>query len=172
MVSDSFDQRPKEMSKIAQGAAQRLQLVGLDDEARGFHQRHAGGAGVVVQHLNGGIAQAALRRIYDPLEGEIVRELVDDAQIGQRIADFRALVGARAADDAIGDAQRHKPVFDLAHLRRDANQDRDLGERMLACSASISSPMRRASSSESQAPVIVTFSPGSSSVRSVLPRRP
>src|SRR5215211_3131954 len=43
---------------------------------------------------------------------------------------------------------------------------------LFACSASISSPRSRASSSESQAPVTVTFSPGTSSVRSVLPRRP
>ena len=40
------------------------------------------------------------------------------------------------------------------------------------CSSSISSPIERASSSESQEPVTVTFSPGTSSVRSVLPSRP
>ena len=78
-----------------------------------------------------GIAQSALRRIDDALEGEVVRALADDAQIGQRIADFRALAGSVAADDAIGHAQRHEPVFDLAHLRRDAHENRDLGERML-----------------------------------------
>ena len=40
------------------------------------------------------------------------------------------------------------------------------------CRFSISSPIVRASSSESHAPVTATFSPGSSSVRSVLPSRP
>src|SRR5438552_1348292 len=40
------------------------------------------------------------------------------------------------------------------------------------CSVSISSPIARASSSESQAPVTFTFSPGSSSVHNVLPCRP
>ena len=40
------------------------------------------------------------------------------------------------------------------------------------CSCSISSPIARASSSESQQEVTCTFSPGTSSVRSVLPSRP
>ena len=86
---------------------------------------------MVVQHLDRRIAKAALGHVHDALEGEIVGRLVDDAQIGQRIADFSALVEARAADDAIGHAERHEPVFDFAHLGGDAHQDRDLGERML-----------------------------------------
>ena len=40
------------------------------------------------------------------------------------------------------------------------------------CSSSISSPIARASSSESHAAITATFSPGASSVRSVLPSRP
>ncbi|MGY4597607.1 hypothetical protein ACVWXL_005353 [Bradyrhizobium sp. GM22.5] len=58
---------------VAQGAARlRLQLIGLDHRARRLEQRDAALAGVIVQHLHGGIAQAALGRVDDALEGEIV----------------------------------------------------------------------------------------------------
>ena len=74
------------------------------------------------------------------------------AQIGERVADFGALVEARAADHAIGQAERDEAVLELAHLERGAHQDGDLVERDAPprCSCSISSPMARASSSESQ----------------------
>ena len=130
---------------------------------------------MIVQELHGGVAEAALGHIDDALEGEIVGRRIDHAQIGQRIADFGALVEARPADDAIRQAERDEAVFEFAHLERGAHQDRDLIERTMAaprCSCSISSPMTRASSSESQEPVTVTFSPGTSSVRRVLPSRP
>ena len=55
-------------------------------------------------------------------------ELID-AQIGQRVADFGALVEARAADHAIGQAERDEAVLELAHLERGAHQDGDLVER-------------------------------------------
>ena len=50
------------------------------------------------------------------------------AQIGHGVADFGALVEARAADDAIGQAERDEAVLELAHLERGAHQDRDLVE--------------------------------------------
>ena len=83
---------------------------------------------MVVQQLHGGVAEAALRHIDDALEGEIVGRRVDDAQISQRVADFGALVEARTADHAIGQAERDEAVFELAHLERGAHQDRDLVE--------------------------------------------
>ena len=140
----------------------------------GFGQRHAALAGMIVQELHGGVAEAALGHVDDALEGEIVGRRIDHAQIGERVADFGALVEARAADDAVGQAERDEAVLEFAHLERGAHQDGDLVERRAPsrCSCSISSPMARASSSESQAPVTVTFSPSSSSVRSVLPSRP
>ena len=85
---------------------------------------------MVVQQLHGGVAEAALRHVDDALEGEVVGRRVDDAQIGQRVADFGALVEARAADDAVGQAERDEAVFELAHLERGAHQDRDLVERV------------------------------------------
>ena len=115
----------------AQRAARlRLQFVGLDHRARGVGQRHAPFARVIVQKLHGGVAKPALGHIDDALEGEIVGRRIDQAQIGERIADFGALVEARAADHAIGQAERDEAVFELAHLERGAHQDRDLVERM------------------------------------------
>jgi len=80
----------------AQRAARfRLELVGLDDGARRFGQRHAALAGVVVQQLHGGVAEAALGHVDDALEGEIVGRRIDHAQISERVADFGALIEAR-----------------------------------------------------------------------------
>ena len=107
-----------------------------DHGAHGFGQRHAALPGVIVQHLHRGVAEAALRHIDDALEGEIVGRRIDHAQIGQRVADFGALVEARAADDAIRQAERDEAVFEFAHLERGAHQDGDLVERMVPdCSA-------------------------------------
>ena len=122
-------QRSKCSDEIAQAAARlRLQLVGLDHGAGGLEQGNAALAGVVVQHLHGGVAKPALGHVDDALEGEIVGRRIDHAQIGQRVADFGALVEPRAADHAIGQAERDEAVFEFAHLERGPHQDRDLVE--------------------------------------------
>ena len=87
---------------------------------------------MVVQQLERRVAEPALGRVDDALEGEVVGRLVDEAQIGERVADLRALVEARAADDPIGQAERDEAVLELAHLERGAHQDRDLVERVAA----------------------------------------
>ena len=110
--------------------------------ARGLDQRDAPLAGVVVQQLDGGVAEAALGHVDDALEGEVVGRRVDDAEIGEGVADLGALVEARAADDAIGQAERDEAVFELAHLERGAHQDRDLVERVAARAAAARSPRR------------------------------
>ena len=84
-----------------------------------------------MQHLHGGVAQAALGHVDDALEGEVVGRLRDDAQIGQRVPYFGALVKPRAADDAIGQAELDEAVFEFAHLERGAHQNGDLVERMV-----------------------------------------
>ncbi len=86
---------------------------------------------MVVQHLHGGVAQAALGHVDDALERQIVGRLRDHAQIGQRVADFRALVETRAADHTIGQAELDEAVLEFAHLERGAHQDGDLVERMI-----------------------------------------
>ena len=90
------------------------------------------GARVVVEQLDGGVAEPALGHIDDALEGEVVGLRIDAAQIGERVADFGALVEARAADHPIGQAEGDEAVLELAHLERGAHQDRDLVERMAA----------------------------------------
>ena len=84
-----------------------------------------------MQHLHGGVAQAPLGLVDDALEGEVVGRLRDHAQVGERVADFHALVEARAADDAIGQAELDEAVFEFAHLERGAHQEGDLVERMV-----------------------------------------
>ena len=127
-----------------------------------------------MQRLQSRGADAALRHVDDALESEIVGRLMHEAQIGQRVADFLPLVEAQAADHAIGQAERHKALFEFARLEAGAHQDRHLASSFspLCCSASISSPTQRASSSPSQTPRSVTFSPSLASVHSVLPSRP
>ena len=83
--------------QLAQREARlRLHLVGGAERRGRFGERDALLAGVVVQHLHGGVAEAALGHVDDALEGEVVGRLRDDAQVGQRVADFGALVEARA----------------------------------------------------------------------------
>src|ERR1700719_3337568 len=96
-----------------------------------FSRRPAAPAGVVVQHLHRCVAEPALGHIDDALEGEIVGRRIDHAQIGQRVANFRAFVEARAADHAVGQAECDEAVLELAHLERGAHQDGDLVKRML-----------------------------------------
>ena len=76
--------------------------------------------------LQGGAADAAARGVQDALEGEVVGGLVDEAQIGERVADLLALVKARAADDPVGQGQRDEPLLEFAGLEAGAHQDRDL----------------------------------------------
>ncbi len=103
-----------------------LHLVRFDEIARGLHQWHAGAAGMGVKKAQGRLAEAALRHVDDALEGEVVGGLGGGAQIGEGVADLRPLVEARAADHAIGQAERDEAVLDLAHLGGDAHQHRDL----------------------------------------------
>ncbi len=103
--------------QVAQrGARARRDLVGLDDLGGGGGQGNAARAGPVVEQLHRRLADAAARRVDDALEGEIVGALRHHAEIGERIADLLALVEARAADDAIVEAERDEAVLEGAHL--------------------------------------------------------
>ncbi len=116
--------------EIAERAARRgLQLVGAEQARRRVRQRHALGARKRVQRLQRLRADAAARHVDDALEGQIVGRLMDEAEIGHRVADFLALVEARAADDAIGQAEGDEPFLELARLEAGAHQDRDLAQR-------------------------------------------
>ena len=49
-------------------------------------------------------------------------------KIGQRVADFLALVETRAADDAVVEAERDETVLEFAHLEGGAHEDRHVVE--------------------------------------------
>lgn len=53
----------------------------------------------------------ALRHVDDALKRQIIGWVGGDLEIGQRIADFLALVKARAADNAVVEAERDEPLF-------------------------------------------------------------
>ena len=78
--------------------------------------------------LEGGVADAALGDVDDALEGEVVGRVGDDAEIGDGVADFAALVEVRAADDAVVEAEGDEALFELAHLVGGADEDRHVVE--------------------------------------------
>ena len=117
------------LHQFADGAAGAgWYLVGFGQGVRGGeegllqHPRH------LVDGLKGSVAEAALGLVEDALEGEIVVGLGDNAQIGEGIPDFLALVEARATDHAIGDAELHETLFKRAHLEGGAHEDGDVAE--------------------------------------------
>src|SRR5208283_4188405 len=109
-----------------------FQLLALGQDARRMRQRHALAPRIFMQQLQSRVAQAALRRIDDPLEGEIVGGRRNAAEIGESVANFRALIKARTADHAIRQTERDEALLELAHLEGGAHQDRDLLQRMAA----------------------------------------
>ena len=138
-----------------------VKLVAIEHLRGGEQQRQLGGAGVAVDGGDRLVAEPALGGVDDPLEGEIVGGLGDDAQVGEGVADLGALVEAEAADDPVVEADRDEAVLELAGLELGADEDRDVGRagRPRARALSISSPMRRASSGPSQTPITRTLSP-------------
>ncbi len=95
-----------------------------DGDAGGFQQARAPVAGNGGEGLDRLVAEAALGLVDDALEGEAVGGRDGDAEIGHRVADLLALVEARAADDAVGQADGQEPVLEGAHLEAGAHQDR------------------------------------------------
>ncbi len=71
------------------------------------------------------VAQPAFGGVDDAFERQVVGGLVDDAQIGERVADFGAFVEAETADDAVGEADLDEPVLELARLVLGADQNGD-----------------------------------------------
>src|SRR5688500_14469012 len=72
------------------------------------------------------VAEAALGGVDDPLEGEVVGRLGDDAQVSERVADLGPLVESEAADDPVGQADGDEAVLELAGLELGPDEDRGL----------------------------------------------
>ncbi len=128
---------------------------------------------MTVQLLQRLLAQPALGRVVDPLEGEIVRRLGDHAQISQRIADLRAFVEAETADDPVVQPDLDEPVLEFAGLELRANQDCDIG-RAVRLRVQPSRPLRPRGALLPARPTRrsrAASSPSGCSVHSVLPSR-
>ena len=69
-------------------------------------------------------ADAARRQVDDALERGIVVAVGDQAQVGERVLDFRALEEPQAAVHAVRNARRQERFFEHARLRVGAVQDR------------------------------------------------
>ncbi len=110
----------------------RLQLVAFGELGGGGQHRHAQRARRVVDLADGGFAKPALRHVDDALEGEVVGALRDDAEEGQRVADLQPFVEARAADDAVVQADLDEAVLEGARLERRAHEDRHVVEVVAA----------------------------------------
>ena len=117
----------KILQQGAQGLAQLgFQLVGAGERPGGLGHRQALGAAELVDLGQRRRANAALGQIDDALEGQIVGRLSDHPEIGHGVADFLALIKARAADHPVGQAEGHETLFELAGLGAGPNQHRHL----------------------------------------------
>src|SRR5690348_8645473 len=83
------------------------------------------------------------REIHHPLEGGIVAAVGNEAQVRERVLDFRALEESQAAVDLVRYPARDEGLFKHARLRVGAIEDRDL-----APAAAMSDPVADAVSDE------------------------
>ena len=67
----------------------RLQLLGQDELVRRRHQRDPAGTRVAVDELHRRFAEAALRRVDDALEGEVVGRVRGRPEVGESVADLQ-----------------------------------------------------------------------------------
>ena len=109
----------------------------------GEQQRLLGRAGEGVDVGDRLVAEAALGLVDDPLEGEVVGRLGDQAEVGERVADLGALVEAEAADDLVGEADGDEALLELAGLELGADEDRAVVERCRRGAGGPRSPRRR-----------------------------
>ena len=125
-VADGGVPAVEAVDELAEGGAGlgREAAVG-GEEAGGVEERDAVVAGGAVDLLQRLVAEAALGDVDDALEGEAVVGGDGDAEVGHGVADLLALVEARAADDAVGEADGEEAVLEGAHLVGGADEDGD-----------------------------------------------
>lgn len=99
--------------------------IGIGDDGIKGHTRRfrlPGG------HFDGLCADAARRIVDDAKKPEIVRAVIDHAQIRQHVFYLRAVKKARTADDAIWNAVALEGVFQRVRLRVCTVQNREILE--------------------------------------------
>ena len=104
----------RELLQLALGPLQRGIGAGI---AKHGIQRAALRRALALDDLERFAADAARRLIDDAAQAQIVRTVVDEAEIGQHVLDLRAVEEARAADDAIRDAVSLEGIFQRVRLR-------------------------------------------------------
>src|SRR5579862_9875206 len=87
-------------------------------------QRTAGAFRRFAQHIEGARADAAHRQVDDTLKRAVVIAIGDQAQVGKRILDFRALEKPQAAVHFVGELGLDQRFLEHARLRVGAVQDR------------------------------------------------
>ena len=98
----------------ASGSASASKSVRPDD-SRALHEAR-----------DRGLADPAPRAVHDAQQRARVGRVHEDGEVRGRVADLRALVEARAADDLVRDVLPHEHVLEHARLRVRPVEDRDL----------------------------------------------
>src|SRR6185437_14791611 len=113
--------------EIAEASAGlRSQLIAVEQRGSSEQQRLLRRPGMAVHRRDRLVAEAALGRVDHPLERQVVRRRLNQAQVGDRVADLRTLVETEAADDLVWQADRDEALFELAGLELGAHEDRGL----------------------------------------------
>ncbi len=73
------------------------------------------------------VADAFKDVAHHPFEADLVAFVGEDAQNGQHVLHFLAVVETDAADDAVGDVQVHEDFFEGVGLGVGAVEDREIG---------------------------------------------
>ncbi len=107
-----------------EGAQVRPRLAGHG--AHGIVQRAAGLPCRVLQHLDRARPDAARREVHHAHEARVVVRVLQQAQVGQRMLDFRPLEKAQAAVHAVGHRGIEQRRLDHPALRVAAVEHGDL----------------------------------------------
>ena len=117
-----FDQPDERRERRRRLALQRAR-------ARRLPQRRSLRARRILQLLERARADAARRKVDDAQECAVVAGLREQAQVRERMLDFRALEEAHAAVDAVRQRGVEQRMLEHARLRVAAIEQRDLVER-------------------------------------------
>ncbi len=123
LVREPLDERHEAAHRRRGLGAER---IGGQARRGRFPHRRARALRVLADDVDALRADAARRQVDHALERGVVHPAGDDAQVGERILDFRALEEPQAAVHAIRNARRDERFFEHARLGVRAIQDRDV----------------------------------------------
>src|SRR3546814_3569702 len=91
-------------------------LVGLGDPRRGVEQRCLFVTRELVDTRERLVAESALGNIDDAFERQIIGGRMDETEVGERVAYFRAFVEAVAADEAVRSEEHTSELQSLMRI--------------------------------------------------------